>query len=55
MQVDVTHGVRPVGARRQCPLVVGVGDNEMFMASAIPAFLAETRKVQHVFDGEIEI
>src|SRR3954447_9906231 len=28
-------------ARRQCPLVVGVGEGETFMASAIPAFMAE--------------
>ncbi|HZC29085.1 MAG TPA: hypothetical protein VE269_05040, partial [Gaiellaceae bacterium] len=28
-----------VGGRRQCPLVVGVGDGEMFLASSIAAFL----------------
>ena len=42
-----------VGARKECPLVVGVGEGEQFLASAIPAFLRETRKVQLVNDGEI--
>jgi len=42
-----------VGARREAPLVVGVGDGEHFIASAIPAFLRETRNVQLVEDGEI--
>jgi glutamine---fructose-6-phosphate transaminase (isomerizing) len=42
-----------VGARKECPLVVGIGEEESFLASAIPAFLAETRKVQLVQDGEI--
>ena len=34
-----------VGTRNECPLVVGVGEDEMFFASAIPAFLAHTSKV----------
>jgi glutamine---fructose-6-phosphate transaminase (isomerizing) len=42
-----------VGARRQCPLVVGVGEGEMFLASSIAAFLRETRKVQLIEDGEV--
>ena len=42
-----------VGARKECPLVVGVGEGEQFLASAIPAFLRETRHVQLVNDGEI--
>jgi glucosamine--fructose-6-phosphate aminotransferase (isomerizing) len=42
-----------VGARRQCPLVVGVGEGEMFLASSIAAFLRETRRVQLIDEGEV--
>ena len=42
-----------VGARKECPLIVGVGEGEQFLASAIPAFLRETRNVKLVHDGEI--
>jgi glutamine---fructose-6-phosphate transaminase (isomerizing) len=42
-----------VGARLQCPLVVGVGEGEMFLASSIAAFLSETRRVQLIEDGEV--
>jgi glutamine---fructose-6-phosphate transaminase (isomerizing) len=42
-----------VGARLQCPLVVGLGEGETFLASAIAAFLSETRRVQFIEDGEI--
>ncbi len=42
-----------VGARKECPLVVGLGEGEAFIASAIPAFMAHTRRVQLVEDGEL--
>jgi glucosamine--fructose-6-phosphate aminotransferase (isomerizing) len=52
----VAHSEQPdllVGARLQCPLVVGVGDGETFVASSIAAFLRETRRVLLIEDGEI--
>jgi glutamine---fructose-6-phosphate transaminase (isomerizing) len=42
-----------VGARLQCPLVVGAGDGEMFLASSIAAFQRETRRVLLIEDGEV--
>ncbi len=42
-----------VGARKECPLVAGVGDGETFLASAIPAFLAETRRAVAIENDEI--
>ncbi|MBW8058793.1 MAG: glutamine--fructose-6-phosphate transaminase (isomerizing) [Solirubrobacterales bacterium] len=42
-----------VGARKECPLVAGVGDGESFLASAIPAFLAETRDAVAIENDEI--
>jgi glutamine---fructose-6-phosphate transaminase (isomerizing) len=52
----VVHRDHPdtlVGARLQCPLVVGVGEGETFLASSIAAFLRETRRVQLIEDGEV--
>jgi glucosamine--fructose-6-phosphate aminotransferase (isomerizing) len=42
-----------VGARHQVPLVVGIGRDEMFLASNAAAFLRETRTVQFPGDGDI--
>jgi glucosamine--fructose-6-phosphate aminotransferase (isomerizing) len=50
------HAEQPgmlVGARRECPLVAGVGDGESFLASAIPAFLAQTRLAVTIENDEI--
>jgi glucosamine--fructose-6-phosphate aminotransferase (isomerizing) len=46
---------RLVGARKECPLLVGVGDGERFFASAIPAFLSETRDIQLIENGEVVV
>jgi len=42
-----------VGARKDSPLVIGVGDNENFLASDIPAFLKYTNRVIYLNDGEL--
>ena len=50
------HADRPgllVGARKECPLVAGIGEGESFLASAIPAFLAETRRAVTIENDEI--
>jgi glucosamine--fructose-6-phosphate aminotransferase (isomerizing) len=44
-----------VGVRRETPLVVGRGEGENFLASAIPAFMAETRTVLFPEDGEVVV
>ncbi|HUT85535.1 MAG TPA: glutamine--fructose-6-phosphate transaminase (isomerizing) [Elusimicrobiales bacterium] len=44
-----------VGVKKQSPLVLGLGKNENFLASDIPAFLDYTRKVVFLRDGEIAV
>jgi glucosamine--fructose-6-phosphate aminotransferase (isomerizing) len=44
---------RLLGARKECPLVAGVCDEETFLASAIPAFLADTRMAMPIENGEL--
>jgi len=44
---------RLVGARKECPLVAGIGEGETYLASAIPAFLAHTRTAVPIENGEI--
>ena len=42
-----------VGTRHEAPLVVGIGEGETFIASAIPAFLSETRRIVVIEDGDV--
>ena len=51
MHADEPH--RLLGARKECPLVAGVGEGETFLASAIPAFLADTRVAVPIENGEL--
>ena len=44
---------RMIAVRSGCPLVVGLGEKEFFVASDIPAFLAHTREVLFLEDGEM--
>src|SRR6185312_9868391 len=44
---------RLLGARKECPLVAGIGKGETFLASAIPAFLADTRTAMPIENDEI--
>ncbi len=54
----VAHRNHPgmlVGARRQCPLVVGLGEGEAFLSSSIAAFLSETSQIKLIEEGEIAV
>jgi glutamine---fructose-6-phosphate transaminase (isomerizing) len=44
---------RLVGFRHECPLVLGLGFAEQFVASSIAAFLPHTRTIAVLRDGEI--
>jgi len=54
--VVAIHRAQPgtiVAARRDSPLCLGIGEGEFFIASAVPAFLADTRTVLFMEDDEI--
>ncbi len=44
-----------IGVKNQSPMVVGLGQNENFLASDVPAFLKHTNKVLFLEDGEIAL
>ncbi|AEJ20175.1 glutamine--fructose-6-phosphate transaminase (isomerizing) [Gracilinema caldarium] len=61
-QVKGTYGIavihldepgRIVGARYGSPLVIGVGDGEMLLASDVTAMIAHTKQVVYLEDGEL--
>ncbi|MBI4767189.1 MAG: glutamine--fructose-6-phosphate transaminase (isomerizing) [Deltaproteobacteria bacterium] len=46
---------RIVAVRKECPLIVGIGDEEFFIASDLMAFLHHTNRVIYLDDGEMAV
>jgi len=42
-----------IAARKESPLILGLGDGENFVASDVPAILCHTRKIIFLHDGEV--
>ena len=56
--IVVMHSDEPgrlVVARNGSPIVLGVGDREMYVASDAPALIAHTRQVVYLGDGEVAV
>jgi glutamine---fructose-6-phosphate transaminase (isomerizing) len=51
--LDERHPDRLVVARNGSPLILGVGDHEMFVASDLAALVRHTTSVVHLDDGEL--
>ena len=44
-----------IGVRKESPLIVGVGENESFIASDVPAILEHTKQVIYLNDNEMVV
>ena len=51
--MDAEHPDRIVVARNGSPVLLGVGENEMFVASDVAALVGYTRQVVYLDDGEL--
>jgi glutamine---fructose-6-phosphate transaminase (isomerizing) len=46
---------RIVAVRKECPLILGIGEGEFFIASDVLAFLHHTNQVIYLEDGEVAL
>ncbi|HUX37385.1 MAG TPA: glutamine--fructose-6-phosphate transaminase (isomerizing) [Rectinemataceae bacterium] len=53
--IHVDHPGLIVGARNGSPLVLGIGEGEMLLASDVTAMIAHTRQVAYLNDGEVVV
>jgi len=56
--IAVVHADRPgliVGARNGSPLVIGIGEGEMLIASDVSAMIGHTKQVIYLNDGELVV
>ncbi|MCW4034958.1 MAG: glutamine--fructose-6-phosphate transaminase (isomerizing), partial [Candidatus Bathyarchaeota archaeon] len=53
--ISVTEPNKIICARKESPLVLGVADDSVYVASDIPAFLSKTKKSVVIEDGELVI
>ncbi|MDD3374101.1 MAG: glutamine--fructose-6-phosphate transaminase (isomerizing) [Candidatus Omnitrophica bacterium] len=51
--ISSNHPDQLIAARLGSPLIIGMGKNENFIASDVPAILDKTRKIVYLKDGEI--
>jgi len=51
--MHIGEGDRLVGARKDVPLIVGLGDGESFLASDVAAVLAHTDRIVFLEDGDV--
>lgn len=52
LAIDEQHPDRILFAKQASPVIIGIGEGAMFLASDIPAVLSETRKVVILADGD---
>jgi glucosamine--fructose-6-phosphate aminotransferase (isomerizing) len=53
--ISAYHPHKIMGVRKESPLIVGLGDDEYFLASDVPAILQHTRRIIYLEDHEMFI